>query len=180
MINEFIIVLQAIGPLVFGAVLFDLPFAFAADFETRGARIQSDAVPEYCGQGGLPPAGGAETGYRPVESGQLQQTTAQASRLPQGKSEQVLQCPALEIDVCPAPGYLCPVALNSAAGFGDPELVGGHRRESGFFVSVHGYASMGRAVWEVREHLPVPTTGSPTRTVPPHPFGDGEAEISIR
>jgi len=41
-----------------------------------------------------------------------------------------------------------PIAFNSAIGFGDPVNVGGHRRESGFFVSVAWSHLYG---WAVRE-----------------------------
>ena len=73
MICAFHITLQAIGPLVFGAVLFNLPFTFAADFEIRAVDQQvqgfSPTPHRNIGdQGGLPPIDGAETGYRPVES----------------------------------------------------------------------------------------------------------------
>ncbi|MBE5528340.1 hypothetical protein A9J41_12555 [Laribacter hongkongensis] len=85
----------ALGPAVFGAMLFDLPFAFATDLEPRAADQQMQELsPTPCrnsdGQGALPSDDGAETGGRPVESGQLQQTTDQAVRLPQGEPEQNL------------------------------------------------------------------------------------------
>nr|WP_244878701.1 hypothetical protein [Laribacter hongkongensis] len=59
----------ALGPAVFGAMLFDLPFAFATDLEPRAVDQQ---MQELCptlhrnsgGQGALPPDDDAETGCR--------------------------------------------------------------------------------------------------------------------
>ena len=80
---------------VFGAMLFDLPFAFSTDLEPRAVdqQTQGFSPPPHRnsdGQGGLPPANGAETGYRPLQPKQLQQAADQIARLLQGELEQQL------------------------------------------------------------------------------------------
>jgi hypothetical protein len=57
-------------------------------------------------------------------------------------------------------------AATTAGGFGDPDSLADDRRTSAVFFRPLRGTSYGRAMWETREGLPVPTTGSPTRMVP--------------
>lgn len=76
-----------------------------------------------------------------------------------------------KLTVRPMRVYAHLAAFNSAAGRRGPSLVGGHRRESGFFVSRHGCALYGRAVWET-----VRSAGANYRSANPH----GSAHPSSR
>lgn len=71
------------------------------------------------------------------------------------------------------PAYAFPVAANSATGFGDLEPQGGHRLQSGFFMSATWQACNGRAVWEAFGPAGFLVAGSPTCTVPPTRLATG-------